>query len=237
MKMKTLLFIFIGASVCAASFLQAGVFVKTAPPQKAPDTVIWDNKKRVTKAINNYNKENENKENEVELEFKETKGPSHMTLAIVTNDELSLMKAEEDYPGIVDELKNIFDRHKSSIDIASEFQEAKIGSWQGPAKTWMPGVYYWVTLKFDTSLSLLELANEISGFLKNRYDIEQKFPFNAHYTLGTLRAKDGSPIDNLADILPENPVGVDKVKKFAVNKAMLESSSKPAADNRKTFTF
>ncbi len=167
--------LFLYLLVCTASFLDAGVYILIDAPEGIA-TIMVNNQEAIRQSLDGYNKEQETR-----LVFESGKYHPHLSLAFVTQDELSVDEVAKRFDSIVSMLRSIANEH-NPIDITSNFQEAMIAFWPGEN-------YVSIVLKLTENPRLQALAYAITSHLEQKYDIKQGLPFSPHITLGRVYGK------------------------------------------------
>ncbi|MEX0940829.1 MAG: hypothetical protein WDZ41_05710 [Candidatus Babeliales bacterium] len=175
---------FMIALVLITSSVNAGVYLLSETPEGFIN-VIKQNQAVISKELNHINNQAQNKN----YLFQPAQFSPHLSLAFVSQDQINIEQTKEKYPRFIDELRNIAAQSKA-IDITQSVDQMSIDYWQGKFEIEYDGVkkknYLNVVLKLANNPELIKLANRIGDLLKEKYQIEQRFPFGAHFTLGRI---------------------------------------------------
>jgi 2'-5' RNA ligase len=173
---------------------QAGVYVLVELPKVIIEKVQEAQQQMALKV-----KELNTQEDGTVYEFQSAQFAPHLSLAFVSQEELSVRDAQEKLPNITQELQGITYNHKT-IDIGTHFKDAAIDYWPGKFEVECGESkkknYMNVVLKASNNEGLLNLANDIRKVLKEKYNIEQRFPFSTHVTIGRVYERDDKPLDD-----------------------------------------
>ena len=172
--------------------MEAGVYILADLPQgvaeiaqNAQDALVQD----IVKL---------NAQNETAYLFQSAQFSPHLSLAFVSQEELSAQEAQKKFSGITQALQDIASKH-AQINISNNFKDAAIDYWPGKFEVACGGSqkknYVNVVLKASNNPELAKLVQNITTVLKEKYNIEQRFPFSTHVTIGRICDRHDKPID------------------------------------------
>lgn len=198
------------------SHIQTGIYVVADLPRKVTK-IVQEAQNDLSKKIAILNERDGGS-----YIFQNTQFSPHLTLSYVSKEKLPIQKVKRKFPGLIEELQQIAGKH-SSIDLSNNFADAVIDYWPGTFKVKCGGSIksnYWnVVLKLSNNRAFTDLAQDVSKTLKDKYNIEQTFPFSAHVTIGIICDKNDRPIDQALKQELE-AIAISTKKKTTVSKSL-----------------
>ena len=180
---------------CCLSSLHAGVYVVADAPEEV-EKIVQEIQEEMVLGVEEYNTEHDDN-----FIFEPGKFSSHISFAFVSQDELSITQAEEQYDGLVPALQDIA-AENASVEIAENFQKSTLEFWPGKFEVECGGSkkknYVNMVLKASKNQKLEALVSAITGYLEKKHKVKQRFPFSAHFTLGRLCRKNDAYVDSIS---------------------------------------
>lgn len=175
-----------------ASCVQAGVYVLVELPKEIAQ-VIQEAQDTLSKNIAIINERDG-----TGYIFENTQFSPHLSLAFVSQEELSIQEVKQKFAGLIEQLQRIAGKH-NQIDLSKNFEDAVIDYWPGKFEVECGGSkkknYVNVVLKASNNLAFVSLAQDVSKALEDKYSVKQRFPFSTHITIGRICDKNDNPID------------------------------------------
>ena len=129
----------------------------------------------------------------------------HLSLAFISQDELSVAQTEERFPELDAALSRIAEE-SGPIDLSDSIANASLEYWLGKFQVDCGGSkksnYLNVVLKVKSNPALAGLVARVTQAIKETTGAEQRFPFSAHFTLGRICEAHDGPVQQLVDQLP-----------------------------------
>ncbi|MFA6066485.1 MAG: hypothetical protein WC707_04885 [Candidatus Babeliaceae bacterium] len=201
MYKKNLLFLII--VTLNASITKTGVYILIAFPAAVTE-IIDEKRNRIVKFIQEINCKKTSS-----YVFEATAFSPHLSLAFVSQEELSIDMVNKKFPELTSSLQKIAQEFKT-ISITDNVNNAQLEYWPGKFEIECGGLkkknYVNVVLKTSDNATLTQLATRITGYLKDTYKIEQKFPFSAHITIGRICESHDAPVEELRQELLQQKV-------------------------------
>ncbi len=134
--------------------------------------------------------------------FDAAKFSPHISLAFVSQEQLSVDQTKQKFAGLSDEL-TIIAQQFNPTDISNVFKHMSRAYWQGKFEVACGGSkkknYINAILKATPNEPLAALSATITTMLQQKYDIKQAFPFSIHLTLGRIYDINDQPINTTFD--------------------------------------
>ncbi|OGB97874.1 hypothetical protein A3F06_04395 [candidate division TM6 bacterium RIFCSPHIGHO2_12_FULL_36_22] len=128
----------------------------------------------------------------------------HLSLAFVSQGPLNLENIKQDYPELISQLKTIA---KDIDPIIIDAKNIKTTAWDGKFSVEHDGItkknYLNIVSKLLENKSLSALAFRIAQLLNAEYNIEQKFTFSPHITIGRVFEKQDRSVAEVKNIFDE----------------------------------
>lgn len=174
------------------SVIHPGVYILCDLPKEV-SAIVQENQEALMSKIEAFNKEKE-----TAYIFQKAPFSPHLSLAFVNQDQLSVKDITEKYPALSKDLQEIAAKH-TQVDITSNFKDAAVDYWPGKFEIEIGGSkkknYVNIVLKASNNNMLTQLAASVGYVLKEKYNIEQRFPFSTHITLGRICDQNDASID------------------------------------------
>jgi 2'-5' RNA ligase len=142
-----------------------------------------------------------NKQDKTDYIFQSTQYFPHLSLAFVSQEELPIQEVKQKFAGITEALKHIAE-NCTRIDISKNFEDTTIDYWPGKFEVVCGDSkkrnYLNVVLKASHNSALVNLAQAVGNMLQEKYNVQQRFPFSTHITIGRIYDRKDTPIDDIA---------------------------------------
>lgn len=214
--------------------LNAGVVLMAEVPD-AIKTLLKKGQDIVQEKINELNAASKDRKFAIEI----SSFAPHMTLAYITDKELSMDELEKEEPTLIGELEAL--ANQGPIDMSEGIKDSKLEVWTGKWERSYEGKTYKnyniLAIKMKASPQLVKLVDEIYAVLeKHPTAAKRAFPeFNAHVNIGWLYSSD--------DVLPTEAVDAVKpaleklISGFKTEQPFNVTSFKLSTHDKKTRVF
>lgn len=226
---------------CALSLLMAFFFLPSYPGVVILGEVPEAVKQFLAKAqaVVQERLEHANSQSQEQYFFERGTYSPHITLAYVSDKELSMSQLEQTEPKLIDNLTELA-HNTQPIDMHEGIKESHLVIWPGKRESVYEGNKYKnyaiLVLKMKTSAQLLHLVENLDKTLeKHPTTCKREFPFSPHVTIGWLYDK--KDVDTAPIVEAVKPALEKLVAEFKTDQPFSLDSFKLSTHDKKQIIF